>query len=34
MENYKRELESIKKDQMEDLKWHSTILDGFNKRQD
>lgn len=34
MENYKRELESIKKDQMEVLKWHSTILDGFNKRQD
>lgn len=35
MEKYKKELASIKKKhkQMEVLKWHSTIVDGFNKRR-
>ena len=34
MEKYKRELFKKNTKQMEVLKWHSTILDGFNKRQD
>ena len=36
MEKYKKELAPIKKKTQtnEVLKWHSTIVDGFNKRQD
>lgn len=32
-QDFKRELESMKKNQLEVLKWHDTILDGPNRRQ-